>query len=109
MTICLRCRSSAEHSEAHHPTGKVSGCYVDPDFTVTLCRACHVAEHELWRVRSIDSVEHFSARRRETGRTDFALDDTSALIVARIGAFASFVPAYPVGTSANRLAWREPW
>ena len=51
---CLFCGSPAVH--LHHPTGRLGPelPYLDPSFTIPLCRACHHAEHAAMRDVGLD-------------------------------------------------------
>jgi hypothetical protein len=63
MQRCLFCGAPAEHD--HHPTACLacSDEYLDPDFTIPLCRPCHYAEHDAWRDVGIDEISNpFIAR-----------------------------------------------
>lgn len=45
MTTCARCSDPAV--EAHHPSGRIAGAYLDAAFTVDLCLGCHRGEHAI--------------------------------------------------------------
>ncbi len=40
MSVCVLCQT-AEAEDLHHPTGRIDGRYVDPDFVVPVCHDCH--------------------------------------------------------------------
>ncbi len=52
--ICARC--SAPAVEAHHPSGRIGGAYLDPDFTVDLCIDCHRGEHAIRAALDLDKA-----------------------------------------------------
>jgi hypothetical protein len=63
MQRCLFCGAAADQD--HHPTACLadSDAYLDPDFTIPLCRPCHYAEHDAWRDVGIDEIsDPFFAR-----------------------------------------------
>ncbi len=54
MSTCARC--SAPAVEAHHPSGRVNSTYLDADFTIDLCLACHRSEHRIRAALDLDKV-----------------------------------------------------
>ncbi len=52
--ICARCSAAA--IEAHHPSGRIDGAYLDPGFTVDLCLDCHRGEHAIRAALGIDKA-----------------------------------------------------
>ncbi len=54
MSVCARC--SAPAVEAHHPSGRIDGSYLDPDFTVDQCLGCHRSEHAIRAALDLDKV-----------------------------------------------------
>lgn len=51
---CARC--SAPAVEAHHPSGRIAGAYLDPGFTVDLCLDCHRGEHAIRAALDLDKA-----------------------------------------------------
>lgn len=51
---CVYCRRPAQ--EAHHFTASLAGSddHLDALATISLCRACHKAEHAAWRAVGLD-------------------------------------------------------
>lgn len=51
---CVLCGRHAQ--EAHHFTASLAGSdvHLDPAATISLCRACHKAEHAAWRAVGLD-------------------------------------------------------
>ncbi len=52
--ICDRC--SAPAVEAHHPSGRIGGRYLDPGFTLGQCLDCHRGEHAIRAALDLDKV-----------------------------------------------------
>ena len=54
MSACARC--SAPAVEAHHPSGRIAGAYLDADFTVDQCLGCHRSEHAIRVALDLDKA-----------------------------------------------------
>ncbi len=54
MSVCARC--SAPAVEAHHPSGRIAGDYLDRGFTVDLCLDCHRGEHAVRAALDLDKT-----------------------------------------------------
>lgn len=51
---CARC--SAPAVEAHHPSGRIAGRYLDAGFTIGLCLECHRGEHAIRAALDLDTA-----------------------------------------------------
>jgi len=51
---CTRC--SAPAVEAHHPSGRIAGTYLDAGFTIGLCLECHRGEHAIRAALDLDTA-----------------------------------------------------
>lgn len=51
---CARCSTVAV--EAHHPSGRIAGAYLDPAFTLDLCLDCHRGEHAIRAALDLDKA-----------------------------------------------------
>lgn len=51
---CDRC--SAPAVEAHHPSGRIAGRYLDAGFTFDLCLDCHRGEHAIRSALDLDKA-----------------------------------------------------
>lgn len=54
MSTCARCPAPAV--EAHHPSGRIAGAYLDADFTIYLCLDCHRGEHAIRAALDLDKA-----------------------------------------------------
>lgn len=54
MSACARCCAPAV--EAHHPSGRIGGRYLDAGFTVGLCLGCHRSEHAIRAALDLDKA-----------------------------------------------------
>ena len=78
---CACC--SAPAVEAHHPSGRIAGAYLDADFTIHLCLDCHRGEHAIRAALDLDKanpaslVEVVEVALRRVAVTLSRLDATS--------------------------------